>query len=77
MASSAEKYLMKESDTTQGVENEEKNVCIEKDTKYSWFVCACAFCTQIFVLGVLHAFGVFFVEFIKEFKSTKGTTGTY
>ncbi|WAR07024.1 MOT10-like protein [Mya arenaria] len=72
---SAENRLIKDAETNQGVELLEKEVVgPEKDTKYSWFVCACAFISQIFVLGVLHAFGVFFVEFIKEFKSAKGST---
>ena len=47
----------------------------QKDTKYSWFICCCTFLTQVFVLGVLHAFGVFFVEFVKEFSAPKGEAG--
>ena len=57
--------------------NEENNLDVTnlKDTKYSWFICCCTFLTQVFVLGVLHAFGVFFVEFVKEFNSPKGEAG--
>ena len=54
----------------QHVENEDL-----KDTKYSWFVCSCTFLAQVFILGVLHAYGVFFVEFVKEFKSPKAKAG--
>ncbi|KAL4232930.1 hypothetical protein ACF0H5_007618 [Mactra antiquata] len=73
--SSAEKALIEDADNEQGVDSKPKeNILFRKDTKYSWFVCACAFFTQIFVLGVLHAFGVFFVEFVKEFKASKGAT---
>lgn len=74
--SSAEKSLIKHAETYKGVESLEKeDTEFQKDTKYSWFVCSCAFITQVFVLGVLHAFGVFYVEFIKDFKSSKGETG--
>lgn len=74
--SSAGKSLIKHVETFKGVESLEKeNIGVEKDTKYSWFVCSCAFTTQVFVLGVLHAFGVFFVDLIKDFKSAKGETG--
>ncbi|OWF53663.1 uncharacterized protein LOC110446130 [Mizuhopecten yessoensis] len=43
----------------------------KKDSRYSWFVCACGFVMQVFILGIHHAFGVFFVEFVKEFKVSK------
>lgn len=57
--------------------NDEQKLAIMnlKDTKYSWFICSCAFLTQVFILGVLHAFGVFFVEFLKEFNAPKGEAG--
>ncbi|XP_060079659.1 monocarboxylate transporter 3-like [Ylistrum balloti] len=48
-----------------------ENLISKKDSRYSWFVCACGFVMQVFILGVHHAFGVFFVEFIKEFKVSK------
>ena len=75
MSSSGQNFL-KHDDTFKGVETLEKeNTEPQKDTKYSWFVCTCAFTTQVFVLGVLHAFGVFYVEFVKDFKASKGETG--
>lgn len=74
--SSSGKYLINSAETFKGEESLEKeNTGFQKDSKYAWFVCACAFTTQVFVLGVLHAFGVFFVELIKEFNSAKGETG--
>ena len=75
---SAEKALIDHDETdTHHNSEEEQNVddIILKDTKYSWFVCCCAFLSQVFILGVLHAFGVFFVEFVKEFNSPKGQAG--
>lgn len=74
--SAAEKSLIKNAETLREVELLEKETTgFQKDSKYSWFVCACAFTTQVFVLGVLHAFGVFYVELIKDFNSAKGETG--
>jgi hypothetical protein len=73
--SSAKNALIENTDNEQGVDSERRENIFRKDTKYSWFVCSCAFFTQIFVLGVLHAFGVFFVEFVKEFNASKGSTG--
>ena len=57
------------------IEEQNLDVTNLKDTKYSWFICCCTCLTQVFILGVLHAFGVFFVEFLKEFNSPKGQTG--
>ena len=69
--SSAARALIQEEDS-----NYIKEDCrLEKDTKYSWFVCSCAFFSQVFVFGVLHAYGVFFVEFLKDFKTSKGEAG--
>ncbi|KAL5010815.1 hypothetical protein ScPMuIL_013120 [Solemya velum] len=48
--------------------------CLQKDSKYCWLVVACGFITQICILGVLHAFGVFYVEFLREFHSSKAKT---
>lgn len=74
--SSAKNALIEKTENEQGVDSEgRENIVFQKDTKYSWFVCTCAFFTQIFVLGVLHAFGVFFVEFVREFNASKGSTG--
>ncbi|KAL3881964.1 hypothetical protein ACJMK2_028346 [Sinanodonta woodiana] len=47
---------------------------IQKDSRYAWLVCFCGFTSQVFILGVLHAFGVFFVEFVQSFGSTKAET---
>ena len=54
-----------------------QEIPVQKDGKRSWCVCAAAYCIQVVILGVLHAFGVFFVAFIDEFKTTKSTTGKY
>ncbi|KAL5010182.1 hypothetical protein ScPMuIL_012487 [Solemya velum] len=47
---------------------------LQKDSKYCWLVVVCGFITQICILGVLHAFGVFYVEFLQEFNSSKAKT---
>ena len=77
----AEKALIEHDETEIQHENTEEIQHVDKgdlkDTKYSWFVCCCTFLTQVFILGVLHAFGVFFVEFLKEFKSPKGKAGKF
>ncbi|KAK3606747.1 hypothetical protein CHS0354_036545 [Potamilus streckersoni] len=52
-------------------EIENSIVWIQKDSRYAWLVCFCCFTSQVFILGVLHAFGVFFVEFLQSFGSTK------
>ncbi|XP_071115322.1 uncharacterized protein [Haliotis cracherodii] len=44
-----------------------------KDSKWAWIVCVCSWITQVLILGILHAFGVFFVEFIEDFKTSKAT----
>ncbi|XP_033741540.1 LOW QUALITY PROTEIN: uncharacterized protein LOC117328207 [Pecten maximus] len=48
-----------------------QNSISKKDSRYSWFVCASGFVIQVFILGIHHAFGVFFVEFVKEFRVSK------
>lgn len=75
--SSAEKALIDRNDNEQGVDLDATKDAtpFKKDTKYSWFVCSCTFVSQVFVLGILHAYGVLFVEFVKEFKAPKGKAG--
>lgn len=47
----------------------------QKDTYYSWVVCACGFVARVIIVGVLHGFGAFFIAFIEEFKITKEKSG--
>ena len=76
MASAAKALIGKNEQEDQGVNVDVvENRAHLKDTNFSWFVCTCTFISQVFVLGVLHAFGVFFVEFVREFKSPKGEAG--
>jgi hypothetical protein len=46
-----------------------------KDGRKAWIVCFSSFILQICVLGILHAFGVFFVAFLEEFKCSKAAAG--
>lgn len=48
-----------------------------KDSRLSWIVCGAVIVTQILILGVLHAFGIFFVVLTHEFASTKANVGLY
>ena len=47
-----------------------------KDGKRAWIVCFASFFVQVWVVGILHAFGVFFVAFLEEFKCSKAVAGT-
>lgn len=49
----------------------------DKDSRRSWIVCGAVIVTQILILGVLHAFGIFFVVLTHEFASTKANVGLY
>lgn len=76
MASSTRRVLI--DDQFDDVATDVEGECpthIKKDSRYSWLVCACSCTTQVFILGVLHAFGVFFVEFIRAFNSTQSKAG--
>lgn len=48
-----------------------------KDSRLSWIVCGAVIVTQILILSVLHAFGIFFVVLTHEFASTKANVGLY
>ena len=46
-----------------------------KDSKRAWVVCFAACLIQAIIVGVLHAFGLFFIVFIEEFKCSKAKAG--
>lgn len=46
-----------------------------KDGPWAWVVCICSFMVQVWVIGVLHAYGVFYLAFIEEFKCPNSTAG--
>ena len=69
----SEKYLLP--DVSTGEEPTIEQESLPKDSCYCWFICICGFLTQVFILGVLHAFGVFFVEFVNTFGVTKSEAG--
>ena len=46
----------------------------EKDGIRAWMVCLGGYGIQVFILGVLHAFGVFYIHLTKEFNASKGQT---
>ena len=46
-----------------------------KDGKKAWIVCGASFLIQVWVVGVLHAFGVFFLAFLEDFECTKAEAG--
>ena len=50
---------------------------VKKDSGRAWLVCAAAFSVQVFIVGVLHIFGVFFVDLLEEFQCSKGEAGWY
>ena len=50
---------------------------IPKDSRLAWVTCFAAFFIQVFIVGVLHIFGVFFVAFIDEFQTSKANAGEW
>ena len=52
-----------------------KNIKSLKDSKRAWVVCLASFLIQVWVVGILHAYGVFFVAFLEEFKCSKSSAG--
>ncbi|XP_067676408.1 uncharacterized protein [Haliotis asinina] len=69
----AERALIPNPEDEMPFSNAPKGLRFPKDSKWAWIVCVCSWMTQVLILGILHAFGVFFVEFIEDFKTTKGT----
>lgn len=49
----------------------------DKDSRLSWIVCGVVIVTQIFILGVLHAFGIILVALTQEFVTSKAKIGLY
>ncbi|XP_046560171.1 uncharacterized protein LOC124269203 [Haliotis rubra] len=69
----AERALIPNPEDEIPFSNAPNDLRFPKDSKWAWIVCVCSWMTQVLILGILHAFGVFFVEFIEDFKTTKGT----
>ena len=49
----------------------------QKDGRQAWIVCVASFLIQVWVIGILHAFGVFFVAFLEEFGGPKASAGKH
>jgi len=44
---------------------------VVKDSPKAWLVCAAGFGIQIFITGILHAFGIIYVDLLRDFKCGK------
>ena len=52
-----------------------ENIRSLKDGTRAWIACFASFLIQVWVVGVLHAYGVFFVAFLEEFDCANATAG--
>ena len=50
------------------------NMVSERDSGWSWVVCAVAFTTQTLTNGFCFAIGIYYVEFLHVFNESKGMT---
>lgn len=47
----------------------------DKDGYYAWLVCGSSYFIQALVVGILHAYGVFYGEFKREFNASSAQAG--
>ena len=58
-----------------GLSITEEKIRRMKDGPRAWLVCICSFLVQVWVIGILHAYGVFYLAFIEEFKCEPSVAG--